>query len=346
MRAVVDVLVKIVLPRCEELYISTGAERLRISSVAQGFSPRRKVLVEYRRWLCRQESSRGYFLPGIHRIYREYHASKLQRCYLHRLRAMESPCVVAGGFASAMFLAQASVCAWHTNDIDIFVGDKDIFKRLLHLYKEVLADPLHLQVQTSFWSRARGSDEECEYPHFLKSPRERWHGEYEESRAVPLRERIEDWLQMALIEETITPSMHKVLARVREFVPVEPTPQTYVIQATLRAHCSSAQHDVPQALVPLNIILVTLPHHITSEPAAASFICNGFDITACCTALMVNDDLSFTFLEYHKAFDALLHAELILRPPAFAGETRSVSAQMRRLIKYLQRGFHWPSRQF
>ena len=342
MLSLASTITDIVLPRCDEVYMLTGAERWHITSIARGFLQQKKVLVEYRRWLCKQESGRGFFLPGILIIYREYHASKLQRCYLRRLCTLSHPCVVAGSFPSAMYLNQTSSCGWSPNDIDIFVGDKTTYGYLLGLYREMVVNPLQLQERSTYWSQSNDINENCEYPNLVQSPR-RWNALDRDHRALPLRERIGYWLQEALDREIITYALYESMTRIYEFLPALFIPQTYSVCATLQILCLRGRSDVPKSLVPVNIILVNLPTRIDCASAAASFICNGFDITACCVALQVNEDLSFTFQEYNNAFDALRNNKLILRPSAFCGGARNVPAQMRRLSKYLQRGLRWPS---
>ena len=98
---------------------------------------------------------------------------------------------------------------------------------------------------------------------------------------------------------------------------------------------------VPAALLPINIILVAV------EPCAPPildfpcFVCNNFDITLCCVALVVNADLSFDFRGFDCSFQALHAKKLVLRDCAFGARKGSVTAQMKRVLKYLERGFSW-----
>ena len=95
-----------------------------------------------------------------------------------------------------------------------------------------------------------------------------------------------------------------------------------------------------ESLTPINIIQI---HRVVETPAAldAAYICGGFDLSCCCVALQVDEDLKYHTLFYEGAEEALQTKSLHLRSSAFCGKAACVPVEMQRIQKYLQRGFKW-----
>ena len=117
---------------------------------------------------------------------------------------------------------------------------------------------------------------------------------------------------------------------------------SYTVNQTLRlapvpthAHCS---------FLAVNIICVQF---VTSEchppRSFESLICESFDITLCSIALRVNPDLSFRFISFSNAAEALLKNRLILSTRSFAKGGKNIRSQLLRIAKYTRRGFSFPS---
>ena len=74
----------------------------------------------------------------------------------------------------------------------------------------------------------------------------------------------------------------------------------------------------------------------SSYAAVSELICTSFDITLCSVTLQIGNNLKFRFSEYNNAFRALRERKLVLSSAAF---TRGIGIFMRRILKYIKRGF-------
>ena len=103
-------------------------------------------------------------------------------------------------------------------------------------------------------------------------------------------------------------------------------------------------HGHIQWFLAVNIICVKF---VTSEchppRSFESLICESFDITLCSIALRVNPDLSFRFMSFSNAAEALLNNRLVLSTRSFAKGGKNIRSQLLRIAKYTRRGFSFPS---
>ena len=115
--------------------------------------------------------------------------------------------------------------------------------------------------------------------------------------------------------------------------------------------------DVPNVLFNINVIWICARDNadITQQPDFASYVFNTIDFTACCIALEVKADLSYSFRSYDAgALEALQNSILELRPSAWescvpSGSNKRtefasrVDLAMGRILRFIVRGFRWPS---
>ena len=74
----------------------------------------------------------------------------------------------------------------------------------------------------------------------------------------------------------------------------------------------------------------------------ARFVCGGFDLQHCAVSVRIHSDLAVQVVDHRAAFDALDLAQLRLSNMAFTAGRNPVDAGMRRILKYIERGYRFP----
>jgi len=96
-----------------------------------------------------------------------------------------------------------------------------------------------------------------------------------------------------------------------------------------------------KVLVPINVILIQSRGSM-SNASIHQTVSNGFDLLHCAVGFDVNADLQFSFKEYNPwAFTLLKSRRLCLGPGSFHGCVANTIPQLRRIWKYITRGFQW-----
>jgi len=96
-----------------------------------------------------------------------------------------------------------------------------------------------------------------------------------------------------------------------------------------------------KVLIPINIILIQT-QGCTANANIRQTVSDGFDLLHCAVGLEVNEDLYFSFNAYNPwAFALLQTRRLCLGPGSFHGCVISTIPQLRRIWKYIIRGFRW-----
>ena len=91
----------------------------------------------------------------------------------------------------------------------------------------------------------------------------------------------------------------------------------------------------------MNIIVVESKCAPRKYASRAALICSGFDINICCVSLTLTDTLQYEFKTFNDVCLALVKKKITLLPCAFHGARNAVPLEMRRLLKYFERGFTW-----
>ncbi len=98
---------------------------------------------------------------------------------------------------------------------------------------------------------------------------------------------------------------------------------------------------VPRLLRTVNIILVEARTPGQEPEDFPRFICRNFDIITCGISLHVQADLGPSFRDHDGSLALAREKTIRLRECAFACQETSVEIQMRRLWKYVRRGFRF-----
>ena len=278
-----------------------------------------------RRWLRRYESGRGSLWSRFAPLFREYHAARVLRCFLHGLGSFNPPVVISGSFATAMFLESTVGCSWRPKDIDVWTCSSSQVALISDMFVENVLRPLGLKEQ---YCTTETDATFSEFPDSAGMQRACTDHE-------TLLPKLKSWLRgdenclcnrnidVSLLEAVIDHLPHRFESRA---LPVTST-STIALQREAKF--------VPACMMPLNIIVVDIgnPCDLAKE------VCSGFDITACCIELAVADGQQYEFRFHHGAKEAALRGVLKLTPNAFWSS--SPNLQMLRVAKYLERGFSW-----
>lgn len=128
----------------------SGRERFGLESLCRACVLPRDPKTTFRKWLREEEHSPSP-TPGTTKdLYREYHASRLQRSFLRRVLSAPmsyGPSVVAGSYPLHTFLQAVAAIPWDARDIDIFTADEAAFYRIRQLYVSDVLQPLGFHLQ-------------------------------------------------------------------------------------------------------------------------------------------------------------------------------------------------------
>ena len=294
-------------------------------------------------------------------MYQQFRATRLLCSFLHHLQETVDDAVIAGSFPMyclCCLLHPTERLHWRPNDLDIFVFCPDSVDTIVNLYKKMVLSPLLLQDERQDWDasfsarleEARSSDDggnRVVAPAFPFRPMERpqilprvqaWVEDYESDlKGFLARHTGNDFEAdprgvLEALRQTparVPAVLRRQCYRVVETVKV--VPQSTVLSGA----CSSFK------LLPLNLIYIQKNDSAEAITDPAAFVCRGFDITACCVTLRLRSDFAVYVKSYGGANHAVSTKSLVFTPSSFAVEPSSVSVQMARVLKYIQRGFGW-----
>ena len=354
---------RIVLPRIDALYLLAGHEIFRLQQVSISFlhvCPPRQY---FQKWLGRHEKSRGAIRQGVPALYREYHAARVVRRFLRSITQKHRSLVITGSFAAACYLESHGLEAWRPGDIDVFVSDEQVARDVESEFVSTLQAQLCMDVARHSWNPDVAQCEDTSLslvllgkdasvhatgshwtPHDLRIAVGNWLASYFPAREheddIPEAE-VDDVLAAEAEPSWTTPEQE--MQRVMANLPANPQPSMLKMCSTVRLTPSSPKKlGTPAALLPINIIHVE--PRIDSPPFTdiRECVCRNFDQAACCMTLSVSPDFVYTYHDLYGAADCLRDRRLQLRSQAFSCQRTDVEQQMKRIWKYVLRGFKFP----
>ena len=319
---------------CFQTHMFVGREIFQLHGVCQGCCQCISTTTLLQAWLRKHEGGRGVAIGRrVTVLYMEYSAAILQRVFLREAQSLLRFVAIAGSFPSSKYLEERGVCDWRPNDIDLFVHSRDAVDVLERMYTEIVAGPLHLNVDRHFGPASALDTNDDLYNNRISLSLTS-----NGLRGMSLADDIAAWIDCNDVAASgCAEAVRLDLRETLNHVPSRRVAAGYDVLLTLhlRPWCV---HTVPsQTLLPVNIILITPFEGSYEESAFARKVCQSFDVTLCCVSLSVDSDLTFILEGYDDSFAALDARKLILREQAFA----DVRSQMNRIRKYLKRGFSW-----
>ena len=293
-------------------------------------------------WLAHHENRRFPSNMSMSLLHEEYNASRIMRLFLRAVLCEFPGAVIAGGFAASKFLQYAQLQTWRTNDIDIFVSTEEEMQALISLYDARVVEPLGHSYDLKTYEFSDISYEECrinrEEAHPPKRRRIQW------PNINSLRSSVLAWIDGYPSVKYSFPDvrgldaeeeymLHQTLAN----LPDRSVTSNYKIVYTLKM-------DMPRAKIvtalPVNLILMEPSCPKSYLENRARYVCSNFDITLCSVALKEIDSelVTFRFSHYKESDSALREKKLVLTRTAFH---HNLPMQMRRILKYLRRGYRW-----
>ena len=287
-----------------------------------------------RQWLNRHESGRGMGRMDVRLLYLEYHTARLMRLFLKAASSVND-CVIAGGYAACKFMEQQTRVTWAPGDIDFFTTSEDSGARLLQCFREKVATPLCVEVTERISHRYPDSDDE--------DSSASWSGSEED---VPkfLNDEVSEWIAGLDPSEN---DASQQLWGILEMLPKCFDPPNYEIIKTTKTEFENP--SVPAispitrfsvaSLLPINIIHIKLLNQAEDPRGMAEIVCSNFDMAQCCVSVSFGEEGEYYTRCFSRAIDALRQERIILQPRAFCTGPNAVEVQMRRVMKYIGRGF-------
>jgi hypothetical protein len=156
----VHILFSIVVPRMASTYTISGASLFHLEHVCRRGLQRHPADIMFRQWLCAHEAGVDTIHTDTRRLYRAYHAARLQcgfmRSVLHHdstylkhpglsVVRLNNKSAIAGSYPAAMYLIQErSRCHWRPTDIDFFFSDSISLVSAMKSYSAEVLAPLGL----------------------------------------------------------------------------------------------------------------------------------------------------------------------------------------------------------
>ena len=368
-----------VVPYCADKYLVSGMVRYKLQALCAGAVHISSPDVEFSSWLERHEGVASCFGQKLSKVYLRYHAARLQRAFLraclsHARRALDGKmeaAAIAGGFPIAKYLQLHGGCGWTPDDIDIFVSSASMAKRCLNRYGEQVLEPLGLRlrsivndgsmcmrtvgearrqdIDTLFddvgrllnVGRAQGgdSDKDVVDDDVLEPllPTVRILGQFEVDIERFLSTLPEDSTHKSSCEREHRLELEEELRRSVFHLPAQFSTPSYTVRRTWRL-VPVGKH-IP-VLLPINLIQVNTA---VADVPFSDIICRGFDLLACSLSMTVDEDLtSYIFHAHREETLRSLHLRrLLLADTSFIACSKDTVKQVRRLWKYVNRGFTW-----
>ena len=136
-------------------YYVSGAEFYLLEQVCRAWVQLSGAFVYFRKWLQDNEALSGslYFWLSPQLLYKIFHASCLQRCFLRYILVRPLSAVLAGGFLVYQHLLSTGGCDWSTKDIDVFLADAALLDDVGDLYRTMVLVPLRLDCFVRTWKK-------------------------------------------------------------------------------------------------------------------------------------------------------------------------------------------------
>ena len=141
--------------------------------------------------------------------------------------------------------------------------------------------------------------------------------------------------------------MRKQIWSIFDILPQHMVTQNYRVVKTSHIHLNGARigEDTENpdrsvaALLSVNVILIEPLAGQDMPTDLAAFVCSSFDMAQCSISLSPSESDEFNFRCFGQAAEAIRQERLILQPCAFSARVNTVDVSMRRIWKYLLRGF-------
>lgn len=362
------------------LYLLDGQEQSRLqllcASMVYIICPRQCFLD----WLRKHEPNRGcidYSFFTMGRLYREYHGSLLQRLYLKRLLSQrgrggqstgtcksvlgedsddEKGPLLTGSYPLAMFMEGefASGREWGPNDIDVFVTSSESVENFVEWYCEMVIVPLQLRLKNVSWKSYPFDEHHDEIRGRVVSSEDVPSVKYSHLSRMQLCDLIASWLREKLpeCEECLnfeggssqeSLRLQEKLETIEEHVPKRFASPTYKIVESFKLFPKRgcfAGASVPSSLLPINLIRVCLEPSVRDSDFPSTVFSN-FDLLNCQVEATVAEDLSLGVWSSDIVRDLNRQRRLQFSTNSFASGRGNVHRTMTRVVKYMERGFHW-----
>ena len=365
------VFVELVLPYLWKSYMINGKDYYRLQLLSSSFLRSYDSSFFFTLWLQYYEKGRG--IPQydserrLETLYREFHGSILLRLFINKIQRECRSVAIAGSFAMCRYLEDACLESFEPGDIDIFIAGRENFWICVGTIDSQVLDPLGLSMcdvkkdkeydSDSSSERRSTSRETIREYHSNSSSGGRSRSRQRRKTRRRSRKRTTPWRLSVLtraVEDyaNATEGLHtdnerRELTATSRHIPFQLRPQRYRVLHAVRVLAddvpSRRENHIPQALRPLNVVLIEGRHGNKDVPSTnfATFVCSSFDILPCSIALVGEGLYDFKFQASQKVFQCLRDRELHLTEYAFSCNFHTVNAQMSRILKYIRRGFSW-----
>ena len=288
-------------------------------------------------------------------MHREYVAARVLRAYLRWVLQKIPSAVIAGSYPAAMYAESFGAISWRPCDIDIFVFSHADVEVVVDRYQRLIREELSAECESSQCGNYSGLHDDQQPVRSARGNAASLPSNVLASLAR--RRELERAISDSVVghnESLYSPAwgdvargqlLRSLVAQTVENLPRDSRRPGYVVKHAVRVSMLGAFGNTPRAALPINVIHVDVRDSDHVPLDAARLICESFDITLCCVALKeIQEDLSFgKFESYCGAFEDLRLNSLRLTERAFFSQASSVENQMRRIYKYLSRGFRWRS---
>jgi hypothetical protein len=96
--------------------------------------------------------------------------------------------------------------------------------------------------------------------------------------------------------------------------------------------------NCPAPLRPINFIELHSFGTRQADVSFAEFVCGDFDMSQCAVSMAIMEDHTFPLIGFNDALKCLAEGGMAMLSGSFGG---TIDSQMRRIEKYLLRGFKW-----
>ena len=260
----------------------------------------------------------------------------LMRLFLHAASSATN-CVIAGGFATCKFMEQQQHdrVTWTPGDIDIFITSEDTGALLLECFRETVATPLGVEVTERISHRYPDEDDE-ESSASLSA--------CEEDVPNTLHDAVSEWITGLRASDS---DASQRLWGILEILPKWFAPPSYEIIKTTKTEFEDpivpvinpiARFSVA-SLLPVNVIYIRMLSEAEDPRDLADIVCSNFDMAQCCVSVSVGEEGEYHTRCFSSAIEALSQERIIFEHRAFCMGPNAVEVQMRRIRKYIGRGF-------
>ena len=283
-------------------------------------------------------------------VYNTFRASLLQQ-YALRFLQSSCHCEIAGSYPAARFLKKHhGFVSWLPGDIDVWIDGAVDFQKALDLYANVLASIGVPCAEASCADYVSGDERtsdsdmspDMELTPSLSDgtttePRLMLHSETSETRQRVFSAALEYLIPARLVSDPdqyneIVKAVGLSAANMKSFG----KPRQYVIKRTVIVKVEqNMTRKWYRRLKDLNFIHVTGTDSVSTPVAVHT----QFDLSCCSVGMHLSFDLRVSFMFANQSNLHLINGTMTLLPWSFSSSGEPVIAQIRRIMKYYQRGF-------